>query len=119
MNHLYGSFSDEQIQTNARLMHGEVHKLLLYKDRNVNQLLFNSDDDFNSFFKSLMLRFSGLNELLFCPVEMVALLATLQAAYDMIGTKDFNYAEYRKLILDAHGYIKAIFEEKEVESCPL
>ena len=45
---------------------------------------------------------------------MVALLSTLQSAYDMVLGKDFNYCEYRRLILDAHGYIKDMFEKMEV-----
>jgi hypothetical protein len=44
---------------------------------------------------------------------MVALLATLQAAYDMVNSKNFDFVEYRRLILDAHGYIKSMFEESE------
>ncbi len=111
MNHLYGSFSKEQLLSNAEIMHSEVHKLLLFKDKNVTQIIFDSEKDFQSYFLSLLRRFGGLNELLFCPVEMVALLATLQAAYDMVNSNDFNYCEYRKLILDAHSYIKKMFED--------
>ena len=35
MKYLYGEFSDSQVDVNARLMHGEIHKLLLknYKER--------------------------------------------------------------------------------------
>ncbi len=113
MNHLYGKFSDEQILMNSKIMHKEVHKLLLYKDKNVTQPIFENDDNFKNYFTNLLFRLSGLNELLYCPVEMVALLSTLQAAYDMVNSKNFDYCEYRKLILDAHGYIKLMFEEKE------
>lgn len=111
MNHLYGNFSKEQLLSYSKLMHGEVHKLLLFKDKNVTQVIFDSEDDFLSYFSSLLRRFGGLNELLFCPVEMVALLATLQAAFDMVNSKDFNYSEYRRLIFDAHNYIKKMFED--------
>ena len=113
MNYLYGKFSDEQLLLNSKIMHSEVHKLLLYKDKNITQVIFDNDDDFKNYFTNLLFRFGGLNELLYYPVEMVALLSTLQAAYDMINDSDFNYCEYRKLILDAHGYIKLMFEEKE------
>ena len=113
MTHLYGTFTDSQIKTNAKTMHSEIHKLLLFKDKNVNQVIFDSESDFMSYFSNLLFRFSGLNELLHCPPQMVGLLATLQSAFDMVNSQDFNFCEYRRLILDAHGYIKSMFEESE------
>lgn len=109
MNYLYGKFSREQIQLNSRLMHSEVHKLLLYKDKNIKQKIFENDEDFLNYFHNLLCRFGGLNELLCCPVEMVGLMATLQAANDLVRSDSFDYCEYRRLILDAHAYIKKIF----------
>lgn len=114
MRHRYGTFTDEQIQLHSSIMHSEVHKLLLYKDRNVKQEIFKSDEEFRSYFNNLLHRFGGLNDLLNCPVQMVALLSTLQSAYDMVFSNKFNYCEYRRLILDAHGFIKDMFEEMEV-----
>lgn len=113
MKHKYGMFTDEQIQLNSKNMHSEVHKLLLYKDGNLKQEIFKSDEEFRSYFKNLLLRFGGLNELFNCPVQMVALLSTLQSAYDMAFGGKFNYCEYRRLILDAHGYITKMFEKME------
>lgn len=113
MKHLYGEFSDEQIKSNAKLMHSEIHKLLLYKDKNINQEIFANEDDFKIYFINLLYQFSGLNELLGCPVQMVALIATLQSAFDLVLSDKFNYYEYRRLILDSHNYIKNIFEEME------
>lgn len=109
MNYAYGTFSNEQIQVNCQLMHSEVHKLLLYKDKKLDQKIFDSEDDFKSYFNNLLMRFGGLNELLFCPVQMVALMSTLQAAYDMVCGNSFDYCQYRRLILDAHSYISSIF----------
>ena len=111
MKHLYGEFSDMQILNNAKYMHNEIHKLLLYKDNNVKENIFNSDEDFKNYFQNLLIRFSGLNKLLGEPVYMIHLLSTLQSAYDEVNNIDYNYHIYRKLILDAHGYIKAMFEE--------
>ncbi len=113
MKYLYGEFNEGQMQLNAKMMHSEVHKLLLYKDEKVNQEIFSNDDDFIIYFKNLLYRFGGLNELLGCPVQMVALLSTLQSAYDLVQSSKFNYCEYRRLILNAHNYIKRIFEEME------
>lgn len=113
MRHMYGTFSDSQLKANSKIMHSEIHKLLLFKDENVKQIIFDSESDFKNYFSNLMYRFSGYNELLHCPVQMVALLATLQSAYDMVNSKNFDFVEYRRLILDAHGYIKSMFEESE------
>lgn len=113
MKHKYGTFTDEQIQLNSKAMHSEVHKLLLYKDGNVKQEIFKSDEDFRSYFNNLLHRFGGLNELFNCPVQMVSLLSTLESAYHMVFDGRFNYCEYRRLILDAHGYIKDMFENME------
>ena len=113
MTHLYGYFTDSQITTNAKIMHSEVHKLLLFKDKNVNQVIFDNEEDYLCYFKNLLYRLGGLNELLYCPVQLVALLATLQSVYDMVNSDKFDFCEYRRLILDAHGYIKSMFEESE------
>lgn len=113
MKHIYGTFSDSQLKENSKIMHSEIHKLLLFKDKNLNQKIFDSESDFKNYFSNLMYRFSGYNELFNCPVQMVALLATLQSAYDMVNSENFDFVEYRRLILDAHGYIKSMFEESE------
>lgn len=113
MKHKYGTFTDEQIRENSKEMHSDVHKLLLYKDGNIKQEIFKSEEEFRSYFNNLLYRFGGMNDLLNCPVEMVELLSTLQSAYNMACSKKFNYCEYRRLILDAHGYIKDIFEKME------
>lgn len=113
MTYKYGEFTDNQIDVNAKFMHGEIHKLLLYKDPNIELDIFRNDDDFLTFFRNLMYRFGGLNELLGEPDQMVALMSTLQAAYDESLKDNFEWATYRRLILDVHGYIKAVFEHKD------
>lgn len=111
MEYLYGTFSDNQVELNAKIMHNEIHKLLLYKDNNVSEKIFNSEQDFQNYFTNLLFRFGGLNELLGEPNYMVSLMATLQAAFDESKKDNFNFYNFRRLILDSHGYIKAIFEE--------
>ena len=117
MKYLYGEFSGDQMQLNEKIMHSEVHKLLLYKDKNITQEIFSNDEDYHIYFKNLLYRFGGLNELLGCPAQMVALIATLQSAYDLALSDKFNYCDYRRLILNAHNYIENIFEEMEAK-CP-
>jgi len=112
MDYLYGEFTDEQINETVISMHNDIHKLLLYKDRNVTEQIFNSEEDFMSYFKNLLFRFGGLNELLGEPKEMVDFMSTLQAAYDEVVGEAFHYKVFRRAILDCHGYIKAMFEKE-------
>lgn len=111
MNYLYGVFSDEQISQNAKYMHRDIHKLLMYKDKEIVQKVFESDDDFKLYFFNLLTRFGGLNDLLGAPYEMVMLMSTLQVAFKEVQKESFDYKFFRKLILDAHGYLTSMFGE--------
>lgn len=111
MKHKYGEFSKEQIECNAKIMHGQIHKLLLHKDTDFKNIVFFTEADFNNYFVNLLYRFGGLNELLGYPKHMVSLMSTLQAAYTEVNSENFNYSNFRRLILDAHGYVKLMFEE--------
>lgn len=111
MKYIYGEFTDEQINEAVKQMHNDIHKLLLYKDKNITEQIFNSDEDYVKFFTNLLFRFGGLNELLGEPKQMVSLMSTLQAAYDEVTSNTFRYKTFRRAILDCHGYIKAMFEE--------
>ena len=113
MKYLYGEFSDKQIDYAVVSMHNDIHKLLLYKDNKVTEVIFNSDEDFVNYFTNLLFRFGGLNELLGKPMEMVDLMSTLQSAYSEVLSNNFNYRVFRRAILDCHGYIKAMFEKED------
>ena len=111
MQYLYGEFTDEQINKTVVSMHSDIHKLLLYKDRNITEQIFNSEEDFVNYFTNLLFRFGGLNELLSEPKEMVDFMSTLQSAFDEVTSDNFQDKVFRRAILDCHGYIKAMFEE--------
>lgn len=110
MDYKYGKFSNKQIKVNVQLMHNDIHKLLIYKDPKISNSCFDSDDEFFVYFENLLYRFGGLNNLFGRPVEMVNFMSTLQAAYDEVRKTDFDYNLFRKLILNAHGYLTSIFE---------
>ena len=115
MEYIYGEFTDEQINEAVKQMHSDIHRLLLYKDNNIEEKIFDSDEDYIKYFTNLLFRFGGLNELLGEPQQMVSLMSTLQAAYDEVQSPTFRYKIFRRAILDCHGYIKAMFElNKEV-----
>lgn len=111
MEYIYGKFSNEQIVYSVRQMHGEIHKLLLYKDPNVTDKIFDSEYEFFIFFHNLLSRYGGLNELLGEPKDMVNLMSTLQAAFNEASKTDCNFIEFRRLIFDAHGYLTRTFGE--------
>lgn len=111
MEYIYGEFSDAQVNDLIETMHSEIHKLLLYKDPKVNEFIFESDAAFTSYFINLLYRFGGLNKILGEPIYMVAFMSTLRAAYDECQSAEYDYQVFRRLILDAHGYIKQMFEE--------
>lgn len=111
MDYLYGEFSKEQIRDIEKVMHNAVHRLLLYKDRFIEDKIFNSDEAFKRYFEDVLFKFGGFNKLLGCPKDMVILLSTLQAAYEISDSDEYSYGIFRKAILDSHGYIQKIFEE--------
>lgn len=93
-------------------MHGDVHKLLLYKDERVTEQIFENDEAFISFFRNLLYKLGGTKTLFNDNGYMVSLMSTLQAAYDEVANGNYNYRTFRKAILDSHGYIKSMFESE-------
>lgn len=104
-------FTDSQIKDYAKLMHSEIHKILLYKDKYVKDIIFDSEDDFNQYFSNIILRYCGYNYLLGQPEQMIAFISTLQAAFNETKKDDFRYNVFRRLIFDAHGYLTQMFGE--------
>jgi len=106
MQHLYGTFSEEQMEQYKTKLHKDMFWLLIYQDPKTKEEYVNVD--FNKYFDGLMKKINGLNELLFYPVEIVSIMSLLQAA--LIETKkvDFDYKAYRKLVLDAHSLVDKI-----------
>lgn len=104
----YGTFSEDQISSHISFMHSSVHKLLLYKDSKVEDVIFANESEFNKFFINTLFRFGGLNELFDCPNCMVALMETLQSAYTESLKPDFDFSKFRRLIFDAQNYISQL-----------
>lgn len=108
MKHLYGSFSSDQIAATKNALHKSVHWLLIYKDPATKDNF--KDIDVDNCFHSIMLRISGLNELLGCQPVIVSILSILQAARTENKKDDFCFKTYKKLIFDAHSLIDRIKE---------
>lgn len=106
MEHKYGYFDDEQFEAFKSKLHKEMFWLLLYKDpKTADQY---SHVDFSKFFDGLMRRINGLSSLLFYPPEMIGIMSNLEAARLETKEEDFNYLNYRKLVLDAHALLDKI-----------
>lgn len=118
MKYKYGNFSEKQLEKFETQLHNDVHKLLLYKDRNISKEIFKTEEDFEKFFKNLLFRLDGLNSLFDTSDNMVNLIATLQGALLETKRKNFRYSVYRKAILDSQGYIDIIFKGGDVHAKP-
>ena len=106
MRHLYGYFTDEQMENYKIKLHKELFWLLIYQDPETKNNYL--DVDFNKYFDGLMRKISGLNKLLFYPTEIVSIMSLLEAALIESQKEEFNYKAYRKLVLDAHSLVDKI-----------
>ena len=106
MQNIYGHFDDEQMENYKVKLHKELFWLLIYKDPKTRDEY--SNVNFNKYFDGLMRKIDGLNELLFYPTEIVAIMSLLEAALIESKKVDFDYQAYRKLVLDAHSLIDKI-----------
>ena len=106
MEHLYGYFTDGQLENYKTKLHKDVFWLLLYKDPEKNGDFLSVD--YNKYFNNLMLRINGLNELLSHPTEIVEMMSVLEAALMETQKESFNFRTYRKLLFDAHSLIDKI-----------
>ena len=106
MNHKYGTFQTAQFEKYKVKLHKDLFYLLLYKDPETSDQFENVDYD--KYFVSVMRKIDGLNELLFCPSEIVEMMSLLEAAFKLSKKDDFQYSSYRKLVLDAHNLVDRI-----------
>jgi len=106
MKHKYGTFQNNQFENYKVKLHRDLFFLLLYKDPETSEQFENIN--FEKYFVGLMRKINGLNELLFCPIEIVEMMSLLEAAYQLSCEEDFQYPIYRKLVLDAHNLVDRI-----------
>lgn len=112
MQYIYGNFTDKQINEAVRAMHGDIHKLLLYKDKTIEEKIFEDDEAFLVFFENVMFKLGGTKTLF----NDNGLMVTLQGAMDNFKSDHFSYKKFRRAILDSHGYIKQMFEEVDCDA---
>ena len=74
MRYIYGDFTDKQINEAVRAMHGDIHNLLLYKDKTIEEKIFEDDEAFLVFFENVMFKLGGTKTLFNDNGLMVTLL---------------------------------------------
>ena len=115
MKSKYGTFSPEQIQKTKREIRKQIIFLLSIADPELKEKY--THIDVNAAFNSLLEELAGMNELLFCPPELVIVMSLLEAALKEYNNPNFVFSRYRKLVLDAGGKVEAI-REVDDESDP-
>lgn len=103
VNHKYGEFADMQISEIKQILRKRIFFLLVVAE-DMSQF---PDVNLPLAHTTLMWKISGLNQLLGEPVELVTVLSLLEEALINLKT-DFDFAKYRKLILDAGAEILKI-----------
>ena len=111
MNYMYGNFSQKQISETKQKIQKKIFFLLLLVDPKTKENYPNVD--INQAYDSLLHRLGGLNTVLGEPQELVTIISLLQEAVNIYNAKDFNFATYRKLILDAGSEIMKLKEVSE------
>ncbi len=105
INHKYGKFNKKQFNEYKMQLRKKVFWLILYTDPKTNSDYNNVD--VVSYQQRLMEQIAGMNSLLFYPVDIIDLLIKLEAALLILKNKEnFDFREYRKLVLDAGDIIE-------------
>lgn len=108
VSYKYGEFNDEQIAITKDKIRKQIFHLLLYVDPNTKDQY--PDINVNWAFECLLKKLGGLNSLLDYPPEIVAITTLLEAALMEYNSSTFEFAIYRKLVLDAGAEVLNIKE---------
>lgn len=109
----YGIFDKKQIEEYKDKLHKKLFWLLVYKDPKTCKKYENVN--FKKYFTFLMKEIDGLNEVLLYPEVIVELMSLLEAAFIETESLNFNYAAYRKLILDAHSLVDLLDKRGDID----
>lgn len=111
MKYEYGEFSDEQISKTKVKLRKQIFFLLLVVDPKTAANY--PEVDPKAAIENMLQTLGGLNRLLGYPEQIVTISSTLMAALIEYEKEDFNFDNYRKLILDAGSNVLKIAEEKD------
>ena len=108
MDYKYGVYPSTQIKDLKQVMRKRIFFLLLCADKSVKEY---EDIDIPSAINNLLIEFDGLNELLGYPEELVEIMSMLVAARKEYTSNNYEYSEYRRLILGAGAKVLKISED--------
>ncbi len=106
MKHKYGEFSDEQFAAAMEKLRKQIFFLLLLVDPETNNEYV--DINVESTFRNILFYIDGMNSLLGNPVEFVRIESFLERALLEYQSDVFDFAVYRKLVLDAGNEVLKI-----------
>ncbi len=113
----YGEFADMQLTEVTEILRKRIFFLLLVAEDLETKERF-PDVNLETANTTLLWKISGLNELLGEPPELVTVLSLLEEAKSTIK-HDFDFAKYRKLILDAGNEITKISPRYKSQSAKI
>ncbi len=108
MDYKYGRFTPQQMAAAKQYMRKKIYFLLVCVDPETSKGC--KDVDVPSAFDNILREFGGLNELLFNPPELVQVMSSLEAALLEYKSQDFEFQNYRRLVLDAGARVLRIKE---------
>ena len=108
MKHLYGEFSQNQIEQAKKSLRKSIFFLLVCVDKRTAPT--DVEIDVNKCFNGLLLKIGGMNKLLMEPPELVTVMSLLQAAMIEYNSSEFDFKIYKKLILDAGAEVDKLKE---------
>ena len=108
MDYKYGKYSQMQIGELKQQMRKRIFFLLLCADEKLADNY--KEVDIPVAIENLLTELGGLNELLLCPPELIRVMSMLVAAKTEYLKSDFNFQEYRRLILGAGAEVLKIKE---------
>lgn len=109
----YCTYTDDQLSATKQYIRKQIFYLLLYVDPKTS--IEYPNVDVTKAFIGLQYKLGGLNSILFEPPALVSVMSLLEAAlleYQSKSSEEFDFAKYRKLILDAGNEVTKIDDSK-------
>ena len=99
VSHKYGEFQKSQIDYYQNKLRKKIFWLVLYTDKNTNKEF--KDIDIIKYHENLLFEISRYNELLLYPKDFVEIINSLESAFYILKSDNFNFTKYKKLVFDA------------------
>lgn len=95
----YGNMAASQVGQYSKNIQKMIFWCLIYADPQTAEKY--REIDVVDYLKNTMRKIAGFNAVMLYPKELLGILATLESALQLLESSDYNFQEYRRLILDA------------------